>query len=90
MNEKTQPMKNLKSPRHLSYLLCLWHSDGPESFNWHASLENPATGNRICFAEIEQLFAYLMDLIEGNLKEQEDAEKKQMDQSDTGITSCEC
>lgn len=69
-------MQNFKSPRRFSYLLSLWCTDGSESFNWRASLENPATGKRIGFAEIELLFAYLMDLIEGNLNEQQDAEKK--------------
>ena len=77
MNDKTQPIRNnLKSPHRLSYLLCLWRTDEPGNFHWQASLETSKTGKRICFAEIEQLFTYLMDLIEGNLKEQQNVEKE--------------
>lgn len=74
-------MKNLKSPHRLSYLLRLWRTDGPGSFNWQASLENPETGKRIGFANLEQLFAYLMDLIEGNLNKQPNPENERMDET---------
>ena len=79
MNQKTQqPMKDLNSPHRLSYLLRLWRTDGPGSFNWQASLEIPETGERIGFANLEQLFAYLMDLIEGNFNKQPDTGKERM------------
>ena len=77
MNQKTQqPMKDLISPHRLSYLLRLWRTDGAGSFCWQASLENPETGERIGFASLEQLFAYLMDLIEGNLNKQRNTGKE--------------
>jgi hypothetical protein len=63
-NDTNQPMKDLKSTDRFSYLLRLWCSDG----QWRASLEIPETGKRIGFANLEQLFAYLMDLTEVNFK----------------------
>ena len=77
MNKKTQnPMKDLNSPHRFSYLLLLWRTNGAASFNWQASLEIPETGERIGFANLEQLFAYLMDLIEGNFNKQPNAGKE--------------
>jgi hypothetical protein len=35
---------------------------------WQASLEDSHTGERIGFANVEHLFAYLMELTEGNGK----------------------
>lgn len=65
MNDKAkEPMKDLKSLHRITYLLCLWRSDEPGNFNWRASLEVPESGKRVGFANLEQLFAYLMDLIE--------------------------
>jgi hypothetical protein len=62
MNNNTTPHpKDLKSPERFSYLLHVWRTNE----QWRASLEAPGTGKRIGFANIEQLFAYLMDLIDG-------------------------
>ena len=62
MNDNTNsPTKGLKLQEHFSYLLHVWRTNG----QWRASLEVPGTGKRIGFANLEQLFAYLMDLIEG-------------------------
>ena len=58
-------MNDLKKPHHLSYLLRLWRTEGFQDFEWRASLEIPETGQRIGFANLEQLFVYLMDLTEG-------------------------
>jgi hypothetical protein len=72
MNEKAkQCKKDLKLPHHRSFLLRLWYTDGPGGSDWRASLENPETGERIGFARLEELFAYLMDLVERNSKRQE-------------------
>ena len=49
-----------------SYILRLWRVDLSKPAVWRASLENPETGQRIGFASLEQLFAYLMDLVERN------------------------
>ncbi len=56
----------------LGYILHLWCCAG----QWRASLENLKTGKRFGFENLERLFAYLMDLIEGK--------------SDAGTASCEC
>lgn len=72
-------MKCLKPPRRLSYLLRLWRTDEPGNSSWQASLENPETGKRIGFANLEQLFAYLMDLIEGNLNKEPNTRKERIE-----------
>lgn len=46
----------------LAYLLRLWCVDEPGGVNWQASLEIPKTSNRIGFASLEELFAYLMEM----------------------------
>ena len=63
MNEKAkQPQKDLKYSRRRSYLLRLWRTDEPGGSKWQASLEIPQTGERIGFASLEELFAYLIEL----------------------------
>jgi hypothetical protein len=39
-----------------------------EESNWRASLEDSRTGERIGFANLEQLFAFLLEQIEGNTR----------------------
>lgn len=53
--------------KYRSYLLRLWRVETPEP-SWRASLEDPHTGERIGFAGLEQLFAFLMELVEGEAK----------------------
>lgn len=50
-----------------SYLLRLWRSDLGADCCWHASLEDPHTAERIGFADLEHLFAYLMELEENSI-----------------------
>ena len=69
--------KDLQSSNRVAYLLHLWHSAG----QWRASLENLETGKRLGFANLEQLFAYLMDLTEGNLSQQSDPGQEQKDRA---------
>jgi hypothetical protein len=68
-----QTMKDPKVPHRLSYFLRLWRSEGLRDSGWRASLEIPETGKRIGFTSLEQLFAYLMDVIEskGDMQEKE-------------------
>ena len=66
-----------ENPNRLRYILHLWNCAG----QWRASLENLETDKRFGFENLEQLFAYLMDLIEGNLKAQQKAEEKESDGS---------
>lgn len=49
-----------------AYLLRLWQSsaDGRGSVAWSASLEDPHTGERIGFATLDHLFAYLLQQTE--------------------------
>jgi hypothetical protein len=45
---------------YLSYLLRLWRV-GKEEAVWRASLESPHTGERIGFASLDALFAFLRE-----------------------------
>jgi hypothetical protein len=75
MNNNTQnPLKDLPSSHRFAYLLHLWSSAG----QWRASLENLETGKRLGFANLEMLFAYLMDHSERNLtnKAKDEAEPR--------------
>ena len=47
-----------------SYLLRLWRALGGAEQPWRASLENPLTGERQGFADLEALFAFLLTQIE--------------------------
>jgi len=75
-------MNDLQNTHHLSYLLRLWRTGGTEDFDWRASLEIPETGKRIGFANLEQLFVYLMDLTEGQATTWRCPEKTENGKSD--------
>ncbi len=47
-------------PYH-AYLLRLWSSEEQGKVVWRASLENPGTGERLGFASLERVFAFLQD-----------------------------
>ena len=65
MNAPTKPAHDKsKSGQRQSYLLCLWSLKVGGTFYWQASLEDAHTGERIGFANLEYLFAYLMELTE--------------------------
>lgn len=68
------------------YILHLWNCAG----QWRASLESVETGKRYGFENLEQLFAYLMDLVEGKFNKLQRTAEEQIDQSNTGNPSCEC
>ena len=50
-----------KHRQYISYLLRLWRADGDEADVWRASLEDPHTGQRIGFADLQRLFAFLVE-----------------------------
>lgn len=63
MNDQTElDTNNTEKPQHISFLLRMWRVDESGCSSWRASLEMPETGKRIGFANLEQLFIYLIDL----------------------------
>ncbi len=64
--EKTfyQPKQSKPANYKYSFILRLWRVEGSGMSNWQASVEIPDTGERIGFASLEQLFAFLMDFTE--------------------------
>lgn len=47
--------------RYTSFLLRLWQVRRDEALVWQASLENVRTGERVGFATVEALVAYLRE-----------------------------
>jgi hypothetical protein len=47
-----------------SYLLRLWRVKEGDRDVWRASLQDPQSGERISFATVEALFAYLQEQLE--------------------------
>lgn len=66
MNEPTMPI-NPPEKKSRTYLLRLWRAETLDR-GWRASLEESRTGERIGFASLEQLFAYLMEQVEPDVK----------------------
>jgi hypothetical protein len=51
-----------RSPTYLSYMLRLWQVGSREGRSvWRASLENPHTGERQAFGDVEALVAFLAE-----------------------------
>ncbi|MCJ7548705.1 MAG: hypothetical protein MUQ30_03380 [Anaerolineae bacterium] len=48
-----------KDPRYLSYLMRLWQTGDKGNAIWRASLECPKSGERLSFASLEELFAFV-------------------------------
>lgn len=65
MNQPTllQP-HDYRHSLYQSYLLRLWRSERCELECWRASLQDSRTGERIGFANLEELFAFLMQQVE--------------------------
>ena len=55
---------NIKANRYISYLLRLWQEHGKEEDDqwiWRMSLESPQTGERMGFANLAELCAFLKE-----------------------------
>jgi hypothetical protein len=44
---------------YVSYLLRLWRERGSASIHWRASLQDPHSGERVGFAHLDELVAFL-------------------------------
>ena len=62
----SQTNQAMQSVHQRSYILRLWREDLAQGTGWRASLEVPLTGERFGFANLEQLFAFLMELSESD------------------------
>ena len=49
--------------RYISYLLRLWQAESDGVVVWRTSLQDPHTGRRRGFADLEDLFAFLLGKI---------------------------
>ncbi len=65
MNEPSLEHKRVSQTLYRSYMLRLWPVKQPQGESWHASLQDPHTGERMGFASLEELFAFLMDQVTG-------------------------
>jgi hypothetical protein len=64
---ESSQMNNPSDKKNRVYVLRLWRAEEPDQ-GWRASLEDPHTGERIGFASLECLFAFLMEQVEGDAK----------------------
>ena len=59
-------MENLVTERqrpYLAYLLRLWQIQDKGKISWRASLENAHTGEKLAFAHLDQLVAFLRERV---------------------------
>ncbi len=70
MNQDDRNATDSKKP-YRSYLLRLWCDEWGETACWQASLDNPHTGERIGFASLEDLFAFLVELVQATGRDRE-------------------
>ena len=67
MDKQSRPNHENRQPlRSRSYILRLWCVGEPQAAQWHASLEDPSTRERLGFSSLEQLFAFVMEFSERN------------------------
>lgn len=53
-----------RSKTYVAYMLRLWQVGSREGMPvWRASLENPHTGERLAFGDVEGLFVFLSELL---------------------------
>jgi hypothetical protein len=52
-------MGAVEARNYFAYLLRLWRERSGESSRWRASLQDPHSGERVGFANLEELFGYL-------------------------------
>lgn len=50
-----------EAPRYQAYLLRLWLAGDDDAAVWRASLEDPRTGERRGFADMDSLLAFLSE-----------------------------
>jgi hypothetical protein len=50
---------------YMAFLLRLWRVDEDDGIQWRASLEEPSTGERLGFADIDRLCAFLEEQCSG-------------------------
>jgi hypothetical protein len=48
---------------YVSYLLRLWREKGGQTTRWRASLQDPHSGQRVGFAHLDELVAFLREQI---------------------------
>lgn len=51
-------------PCYRAYMLRLWRVEEAQGDLWHASLEDPRTGQRQGFGDLEELMRYLRALLD--------------------------
>ena len=64
MNTTSDRSPDRELQPYVSYLLRLWQVRRDEGIIWQASLQNARTGERIGFATVEALLAYLQEQTE--------------------------
>lgn len=59
---KGDHVETATAQRYRAYLLRLWQVDDDQTVAWRALLEDPRTGERLGFADLPSLFAFLNEV----------------------------
>jgi len=54
-------MSDKQSPTYLAYLIRLWHEEG---VGWRATVEDPHTGDKKAFSNLDALLSFLREQTE--------------------------
>ena len=71
---------------YLAYLLRLWQIQDKEKFGWRASLENAHTGEKLAFANLDELIAFLRERTGLAPPAERPVEQERMPQTDSVST----
>ncbi len=63
--------------RYLAYLLRIWQVNDVEKLTWYASLEDPHTGERQGFPNLDELIAFLWEQVRDRHHEGETSQDKE-------------
>jgi hypothetical protein len=63
--------------RYLAYMLRLWRMNSAVPSDWQASLEDPHSGKKIGFANLESLLSYLRDQTSSNHDKEETSQAEE-------------
>ena len=69
MNQTPTTNDSERKTHYRSYLLRLWCASPANNGYWQASLDDSHTGERIGFASLEELFAFLMEQVGADAQE---------------------
>jgi hypothetical protein len=69
-------MRNARDHLYVAYMLRIWRAEGQAGSSLRASLEDARSGERRSFPDLEALYRYLKERVEGPVERSGAAEAK--------------